>query len=1666
MGELEPERFQPSNRAIVVQEIHHSRTAGRRKKLLLLSLALLTRHPIMASRLLTAFRSRPWRLALIGIVVAACCGFLLTQALGRRAEDSSTSSSPAPLYHTIDPAHNPERLTVIADARKIVGWISGVKDHAGEEVTVRIGKLLEKVKIEQGNLFTWNFTVTDSTRVEFSLDAMKQSITVQPMEKTPAPSVFFLADRHVYRPGQTLHVVGFLRQLNERGEFVPLTNKNIEVTLKTERKSTVVQRWKATSDEMGRFSGEYRFVEADPLDNYELSIPEYQGKLQVNLTEYRKSKVQLQITTEQKGSDVKLSFGAIDFMDRPLPAQKVTFTAQVVRKPPSAPSRSLKGEDFAHANNRHLLTPQMTDLSEEEQLLLRGDPSFDPSLIGGLQAADVAAIKGEISMVGKAKGNFTLRIPKVCQRPGHAVTVEAILVDGTGREVRQTQTFPLTFLSEHLKLNLAQSIYDIDEPIQVKMTTPDGKKVNAAGTVIAMRLTQTPAALGFGQLGQIGQLGQLGSIGNIGSLGQYGQLGMLGSGYHGNRVRTPAWQTSDQPDSVKRTLATAAVFKNDSATLQLSEPGAYKLIAIIDRPEGGKWQQEIGCLVQAVKQRTGVSLHLDRSSFRSGEPLTGILHSRFADARVLLTVRDSRGLKVYRTLTTDKNGRAAIKERLPADTRYGCVITAQYADGPDMPDLHIATQTFHVEPTDRMLVIDSKTKPIYGPSDKVTLDIQVNREEPVDLIVSVYDQALTNIKPTQTADIRSFYLADERAFGEEGRDILQRRLGGVTIESLLKKARKLTKDVALRKDGDPPPEDDSLAPYTELLEHAANNVISLTDIVTLLDLAGIKARWETAPGADTFGIEPTFDDRGIIFWPVRRKATLFDFLNNRSKSAVRYIGLLHDTFYLSSYDPEKPTAISETFGFRTSTNSGLVGGFGGLGMPGGNRGGLNQIGGIGQLGQLGQLGMSVLPRGGQQAPPVLDADRDQKDLFVRRDFSDSAYWNCQVRTDAQGKAQVEFKAPDSLTGWQVVVTGITKNMHVGQSISTFQVDKAIMVCPMLPRIFTQGDKAKVLGQVVNGSKSKQTFRVRLKVENGEVLDQPEREVTLEAASSEFVYWTFKPGAPGFTQLLMSIESPGGSDASLKRVPVAAAAVEEAVTKSGFCKEPAVIELPEGGDPATAQLEIRLAPTLMADLVDTLDYLVEYPYGCAEQTMSRFLPAIKVAQALRHFEIDHPGLKQKLPGCVAGGIKRLLELQQEDGGWGWNGTSEVHEMMTPYVLYGLLQAEKAGYVIGSEEAIAKGLNRVQRFIAHLKGRNFTTDRIFCMYVYGHRKPIEAQWWEDIDQHAAWAELSDQALALTLQMAVQHKNDKLASRLAELLRKRAVQQQGMVFWQTAGFSRWRDDPLEITAAALKALVMYDANDALIPGILSYFNATKRGNRWNSTKDTAMIVEALCEFLAGQQFNAAEKPRMVFKVNGGPAQEATFEGKALVYKWTVTGKDLRKGANTITFPEGTPGVMYRLILRHAVHGRDIPARNQGLVVKRVYWLLDDKGKPIREVENGGTAPRGSYLECIITANRPGAGEMRYVLLENPRPSGCEFIPEDDRRFKLPGTPYVLREERQTHLACHYEQTPEVIENHCILLAEVAGEFVAPPAQVELMYQTEIRGHSGTFRFKVVDP
>src|SRR5207253_8742671 len=134
-------------------------------------------------------------------------------------------------------------------------------------------------------------------------------------------------------------------------------------------------------------------------------------------------------------------------------------------------------------------------------------------------------------------------------------------------------------------------------------------------------------------------------------------------------------------------------------------------------------------------------------------------------------------------------------------------------------------------------------------------------------------------------------------------------------------------------------------------------------------------------------------------------------------------------------------------------------------------------------------------------------------------------------------------------------------------------------------------------------------------------------------------------------------------------------------------------------------------------------------GCVEQTMSRFLPAVRVAQIMRQYGIStHKELEAKLPKVVEAGQKRLIELQQPDGGWAWQGNGQTHEMMTPYALFGLIQAEEAGYPCPNPHTIPNGLKRLETYLnqmasawddtvhSRLRRKGEINDSLFCLWVY--------------------------------------------------------------------------------------------------------------------------------------------------------------------------------------------------------------------------------------------------------------------------------------------------------------------------------------------------------------
>jgi hypothetical protein len=1582
-----------------------------------------------------AFAAVP--LSLIAFLLVIGRGSLI----GKNPEEKE-KSKPLPRYAELVTAKNAVRLHLQDDGIRLLGWVSGEPKNLDAVVTIKVGAngRFLKVPVREDRSFEWEYRLDKPTDIEVSMgsgkETLKQEFTVMPMKLDTEPSVFFVVDRTAYRPGQSIMFAGFLRKLSAKSEFEPIPNTEVEVSLVSQQKKTIAGKFKLRSDERGKIEGAYTFSEHDALDNYNLSVTGYKGNATVFLGEYRKSKIKLQITGEMVEKNLNVKFETLDFLDKAVDATKLHFDIQVVQRNTSrAKKQPLKAEDFVHHLQNLSLNKELEEIPEEDRLLWLADHVFPMSL--GIGRGVIATYSYDVNLKGKEPHIHPLTINPAWKGEGYEVIVQGIVTDATGREQRSTKSIPLDLGKSTTSVSqvvIAKETYAVDELIPVRLVSTDGKAETGATTLVVMKLSPDASGGAYGYYDPYFQMNYL----------------PIRSSYSSARMLP----RQVNPEGAKRTLMTAVPFKDDAASIRIQEPGAYKLVAVTHRPDGTSVRSEVGCVVSSADALNPMMLLLESEYLNAGDTLRGEIYSRFANARVLMTIRDSGGFRLVKSIKLDDQGHAKLAEKLPARLKYGCIVELCYYDTRE--DEYTCSKFLRVAPTDQMLTVKSTVKEEVSPGETVKLDLQVNREEEVDLIVSVYDQALLGIAPDRGVNISDFYLADERVRTLRLRDRIKQDIGNITLAEILKRAKALLKD---------PQEGDADNIARQQLQQIvtsieANHYVYAHQLIGMMRLAGVEIQ-----------INPMSYARGTQWYihtkPEMKLKDVLDMKHNEFTLAFDVVGdrlVMQDwhpsysqygaSYYARLYSPygRRGYPYYQQMGMYESLN------FGGRGARGDSHWSISGNSAPSFL--EGQAVFSHVPV--SQPVQLIETGADQGNIYIRRDFSDSAYWNARVKTNPLGKASVEFKVPDSLTNWQVAVTAVSKKMHVGQTRSQFRTFKPIMVWPMLPRVFTQGDRMDIFATVHNRTDQEQEIDVRLKVENGEILSRDATKIKVPAKSSVPVYWSFKPNTVGFTQLLMSASCPAGSDASLKRLPVMRSTVEEVFTASGRVKDLVNFKLPAEVDLNSASMELNFAPSLAADMADTLNYLVDYPYGCVEQTMSRFLPAIKVAQVLRNFQIDHPTLNEKLPLCVSGGMKRLLELQQPDGGWGWHGTGQTHEMMTPYALFGLLQAEKAGYTIPSEDAVSRGLVRLKQFIDQM-GENQASDRIYCMYVYSHRFDLPADWFTWIETLATNKRLSDYALALALEMSVEQKKKELASKLADALRKRATQDGTHVYWTTAKFSRWGEDRFEITAAAMKALVAYDVKDPLIDGILSFFAATKRGDRWNSTKDTAMIVYAICDLLAKEQVGVEGNGKLVYQLNGGKDREVEFKNQ-LTQRVTSAATTLKSGTNELKFKTEMRGVMYRLVVRYWKEGNKIPAQAKGITVKRQFWLLNDQGGIVRELKDGDTVPRGSYILSRVEANSQLASAMNYVLVENPKPSSCEILPATDRRFvNYHDTHHVLREERNGSVAFHHDHVGTQIIDHSVLLAELSGEFVVPPAWVELMYQTEVRGHSGTFSLKV---
>ena len=397
--------------------------------------------------------------------------------------------------------------------------------------------------------------------------------------------------------------------------------------------------------------------------------------------------------------------------------------------------------------------------------------------------------------------------------------------------------------------------------------------------------------------------------------------------------------------------------------------------------------------------------------------------------------------------------------------------------------------------------------------------------------------------------------------------------------------------------------------------------------------------------------------------------------------------------------------------------------------------------------------------------------------YVRQYFPDTAFWVY----DAKGN-EFSFKAPDTITTWRINVVSISER-GIKEGRKEIKVTKPFEVKVFTPPFLIENDS--FTGYIVIKNMTGEVGKVRIDVEvdggnttfkNGEyelkkTLRLPLRISNVRENLSITAYASFNDHKD-----------------AIRMEPV----VHSKLYESFISK---IIKV-DGEYVVGKDMNVKIVKDIRDIIGPSIKALIHYPYGCTEQTMSSFYPAV-IAKGIVEVE--------NLDDIVMKGLQRLLRFQHYDGGWGWWPNDDSNIFMTSYVLEGFYYAMKKGYPV-PKEAVEKGLD-------FLKKSKITGYSWFVLSLYG----IDVKY-----------ETSNKSV---FDMIYSSPDD---------IRRLAVVDDYEAYIPSG--DSWFHTKVEYTAIAARTLTRSGKYLDLRDKFINYLLNIRKFKTWYSTKDTALAVLAI--------------------------------------------------------------------------------------------------------------------------------------------------------------------------------------------------------------------------------
>ncbi|MGZ3932453.1 MAG: alpha-2-macroglobulin family protein, partial [Bacteroidia bacterium] len=467
----------------------------------------------------------------------------------------------------------------------------------------------------------------------------------------------------------------------------------------------------------------------------------------------------------------------------------------------------------------------------------------------------------------------------------------------------------------------------------------------------------------------------------------------------------------------------------------------------------------------------------------------------------------------------------------------------------------------------------------------------------------------------------------------------------------------------------------------------------------------------------------------------------------------------------------------------------------------------------------------------------------------------------------------------------------------------------------------------------------------------------------------------------------------------------------------------------------ATLEFSSIPSL--GLEKRMDYLIQYPHGCIEQTTSSVFPQLYVSNLMELKDVQ----KEKISNHIKAGLKRLRLFQTANGGFSyWPGEGYESDWGTNYAGHFMIEAERQGYSLPHnmknkwlkyQQQQAKNWSAGNGVYTHPHG-NETNEVIqaYRLFVLALSNNAELGAMNRLREERNLSATAKWRLAAAYKLAGQQE---VALSLIKGLSTTVKPYKELSY---SYGSDTRDE-----AMILETLSLLNEKNTAAPLAREVARALD-SKQWMSTQETAYSLLAMCEYTGVKSESSLN---FSYAINGGGA--VAQSSKKTMVQVSCSDRDiLKKGMVTVTNTGKTP-LFAKVIVEGVPLTGDKTASSSHLKMEVKYKNM--KG----DVIDPSRLQQGTDFVAEVTISNPGSkGFLKEMALNQVFPSGWEI---HNSRMDENGSSRAARYQdiRDDRVYSYYDLAENTSKTFTIQLnATYLGKFYLPTIYSEAMYDNLI--------------